>query len=64
VSAERAAELLRGSSPVFVAVHDFAALQKQLGTDASKAYEVASWPETGEAFVRIVGNRPRLTRPE
>lgn len=64
VSMERATELLRGSPPAFAAVRDFPALQKQLGPAAAGVHEVARWPDAGEAFVRIIGNRPRLMRPE
>lgn len=58
ISAERAAARLRGDAPIYVAVRDFAALQQQLG--GTPVYEILRWPEKGEPFVRIVGNRPQF----
>jgi 4-amino-4-deoxy-L-arabinose transferase-like glycosyltransferase len=58
VSFERAAALLRGNASAWVVVCDFARLQKELGSDAATLREVLRWPETGEPWIRVVGNRP------
>jgi 4-amino-4-deoxy-L-arabinose transferase-like glycosyltransferase len=58
VSFERAASLLRGSAAAWVAVHEFAGLQKELGPDTNSLHEVLRWPLAGEPLIRIVGNRP------
>ena len=60
VSFERAAELLKGDAAAFVVVHDLAKLKDCLGTSVPTVSELARWPATGEAFVWIVGNYPRL----
>ena len=62
VSFAKAVQLLRGSAPVAVAVHDFTALQNNLGADAPALYELARWPASGEPFVRIVSNHPDLRK--
>jgi hypothetical protein len=60
VSANRAAELLRGDAAAFVVVRDWSKLKASLGTNEMSVHELACWPPAGEAFVRIVSNHPRL----
>lgn len=60
VSAERAAELLRGDAAAFVVVRDWSKLKKMLGVAATSMHELAAWPSSEEPFVRIVSNYPRL----
>lgn len=58
VSIERAAELLRGEDAAWVAVCDFAKLEAALGPNEGLVREVLRWPETGEPWIRVVGNHP------
>lgn len=58
VSFERAAALLQGDDAAWAAVGDFEALEKALGVDAKPLHEVLRWPETGEPWIRVVGNQP------
>jgi hypothetical protein len=59
-STNTAAELLRGPDPVFVVVRDFDSLQRALGDDAVKVNELWRWPQSGEAYLRIISNHPKL----
>src|SRR5262249_12915555 len=63
ISFERAAELLRSGTPVFVVVRDVATLKGRLGPNGPTLYTLARWPESGEPFVQIVSNYPRLEWP-
>jgi 4-amino-4-deoxy-L-arabinose transferase-like glycosyltransferase len=56
-SPRQAADLLSGSDPVFVAVRDLPALQ---AASARPLIELARWPASGEPYVRVVSNHPRL----
>jgi len=58
VSFERAATLLRGDATAWVVVCDVAGLQKQLGPDADRLYEVLRWPVAGKPLIQVLGNRP------
>ncbi len=58
VETEQAAELLRGDAAAFVVVRDFPSLETYLGTNA--IYTLLRWPASGDAFVQIVSNHPRL----
>ncbi len=58
VSFARAAALLRGETAAWIAVRNFAALEKELGPNPPPLYELTRWPATGEPFIRVVGNRP------
>jgi len=58
VSFERAATLLRGNAAAWVAVCDLARLKSELGPDAGPLHEALLWPETGEPWIRVVGNYP------
>ena len=60
VSPAAAAELLHGSAAAFVAVKDFPALQKALGTNSPPPIELYRWTTTRNEEVRIVSNHPRL----
>lgn len=60
VSPAVAAELLRGSASAFVAVTDFPALQKALGTNSPPPIELYHWLTARKEEVRIVSNHPRL----
>jgi 4-amino-4-deoxy-L-arabinose transferase-like glycosyltransferase len=72
VTPARAAELLGGDAPVFVAVRDTAALQAALaggsggsGPDRPRAVsEVWRWPSAGPPRVGIVSNQPALARAD
>ena len=57
VPVERAAKLLQGDAPAFVAVRNLPALKNQMAGDDSRLQVLARWPSTGEAFVTVVGNR-------
>jgi len=57
-SFERAAELLRGDDPAFVAVLSLDELLAQSTTNLPVIHEFARWPTNGEPVVRIVSNRP------
>lgn len=56
----KAAELLRGATPVFVTVEELPRLQKQFGSNAPAYFELMQWPENGAAMIHIVSNHPRL----
>ncbi|MBI5395836.1 MAG: glycosyltransferase family 39 protein [Verrucomicrobia bacterium] len=62
VPAERAAELLRGETPAFVAVRRLEGFGTVLGTHAPPLHVLLRWPATGECFIAIVSNHPRLER--
>lgn len=55
---DRAAALLSGKDAAWVAVSDFAGLEKALGDGAAQLHEALRWPEAGKASVRVVGNQP------
>lgn len=57
-SFERAAALLRGDDPAFVAVSSFDKLLAQSHTNFSAIHEFARWPTNGKPLVRIVSNQP------
>jgi hypothetical protein len=63
-SFERAAELLQGDFPAFVAVSDFDILLAQFPTNAPTLQEVIRWPAQGAPLVRIVSNRVSAGPPE
>ena len=63
VSFDRAARLLRDDSAAFVVVRDWAKLRASLGPDSPELHELARWPASGEPFVRIVSNHPKLELP-
>ena len=60
VSAERAATLLQSDAAAFVVVRDWPKLKNVLGAATNSVHELASWPNTEEPLVRIVGNYPHL----
>jgi hypothetical protein len=59
-TAQQAASLIAGPEAAFVAIHDLDALRAALGEAPAALHVVARWPATGEAFVRVVSNQPRL----
>jgi hypothetical protein len=78
VTLDDAAALLRGSAAAFIVVgkapdpkedggeppaDPLDELRGKLGTNAPPLYELARWPEQGQAFLRIVSNHPRLEWP-
>jgi hypothetical protein len=60
VSVAEAVQLLRSDAAAFVVISDLARLEAELGAGAPALHEVARWPPSGEAFLRIVSNYPRL----
>lgn len=56
----RAAALLRGETPAFVAVQELPRLQKQFGSNTPVVFELMRWPVEGEPIIYIVSNHPRL----
>jgi 4-amino-4-deoxy-L-arabinose transferase-like glycosyltransferase len=63
VPAERAAELLRGDAPAFVAVRWLDLFERELGTNAPPLHVLLRWPATGRPFIAIISNHPRLEKP-
>lgn len=63
VPAKRAAELLRGGTPAFVAVRWLELFEKEMGTNAPPLHVLLRWPATGKPLIAIVSNHPRLERP-
>ncbi len=59
---EKAAELLEGPQPVFVVVHKYDLLLKHLSSNGAKLHVLDSWPPSGQPYLRIVSNHPRLER--
>lgn len=59
-SAADAAALLRRPAAAFVAVRDLDAVTEALGPGGPRLHEVARWPATGDAYLRVVSNHPRL----
>jgi hypothetical protein len=64
VTPDRAAELLRGDTPVFVALRERAPLDSTLAGPVDGSHEVWRWPLDGATGVRIVSNYPRFERPD
>ena len=60
VSFAGAAELLQSDAAAFIVVRDLAKLKDCFGASLPTLHELARWPATGEAFVRIISNHPRL----
>ncbi|MCW5552814.1 MAG: glycosyltransferase family 39 protein [Verrucomicrobiae bacterium] len=56
-SVERAAELLRGDYPAYVAVTGYGKHADQF-ENGLELLEIARWPQTGTPTVRVVGNQP------
>lgn len=63
VPAGRAAELLRGDTPAFVAVGNVDMFLKVLGSNPPPVHVLLRWPATGESHIAIVSNHPHLERP-
>jgi hypothetical protein len=63
VTPDKAAELLRGNTPVFVAVR-VAPVDAALPGQVDGPHEVWRWPPDGPSGVRIVSNYPRFARPD
>jgi hypothetical protein len=57
ISTSRAAEILSGDYPAVVTVGDMEQLRSQLSSTTT-LYEIARWPATNEASVRVVSNVP------
>jgi hypothetical protein len=60
VSPSQAARVLASDYDAFVVVRDPSKLEAILDPTKTAVHEVARWPLTGEAYVRIVSNRPCL----
>jgi len=63
VPVKRAAELLRGDLPAFVAVRWLEPLEQELGTNRPPLHVLLRWPAAGQPLIAIVSNHPRLERP-
>lgn len=57
ISTSRAAEILSGDYPAVVTVRDSAKLRSELPA-ATTLYEIARWPSTNKASVRVISNVP------
>ena len=64
VSFEQAAALLRSNTAAYVVVRDYEKLQGLLGVNSVRLNELARWPDSGKAYVRIVSNRPQWERSQ
>ena len=58
ISFERAAQLLKGREPVWVAVSDYGSLSKALKSDSPMLYEIARVPQKSKPYTLIVSNAP------
>jgi hypothetical protein len=58
ISTARAAELLSGGAPAVVTVRDFVKLRNELPPQIV-LHQIAGWPASKEATVRVVSNVPR-----
>ena len=56
VPPEKAGEMLSGSNKVVVAVKDFDRVRPWI-REGVEIREIARWPEAGEPFVRVIGNK-------
>jgi hypothetical protein len=63
ISYEEARRLLTGVPPAFVVVRRMDRFEKETGLGAAALHIVARCPETGEAYLVVLSNQPRLERP-
>jgi 4-amino-4-deoxy-L-arabinose transferase-like glycosyltransferase len=63
ISYQEARRLLTGSRPAFVVVWRMERFEKETGLSVTALHIVARCPETGEAYLTVLSNQPRLERP-